>query len=48
MLWGKRALCLPYAEVFEAFPVELRSAVARLVDALKADLDIKRTDFDAL
>jgi hypothetical protein len=39
---------MPYAEVFEAFPAELRSAVARLVDALKADLDIKRTDFDAL
>jgi hypothetical protein len=30
---------MPYAEVFEAFPAELRSAVARLVDALKADLD---------
>ena len=39
---------MPYAEVFEAFPAELRLAVARLVDALKADLDIKRTDFNAL
>ena len=39
---------MPYAEVFEAFPEELRGAVMRLVDALKADLDVKRTDFEAL
>jgi hypothetical protein len=39
---------MPYAEVFEAFPPELRLAVARLVDALKAEFDVKRTDFDEL
>ena len=39
---------MPYAEVFEAFPPELRLAVARLVDVLKAEFDVKRTDFDAL
>jgi hypothetical protein len=39
---------MPYAEIFEAFPEELRLAVARLVDALKADLDVRRTDFEAL
>ena len=39
---------MPYAEVFESFPPELRLAVARLVDALKAEFDVKRTDFDEL
>jgi hypothetical protein len=39
---------MPYAEIFEAFPEELRLPVARLVDALKADLDVRRTDFAAL
>jgi predicted RNA-binding Zn ribbon-like protein len=45
---NKGALLMPYAEIFEAFPEELRLAVARLVDALKADLDVRRTDFEAL
>jgi hypothetical protein len=39
---------MPYAEVFEAFPPELRLAVARLVDALKAEFDVRRADFAAL
>jgi hypothetical protein len=45
---GKGVWFMPYVEVFEAFPEELRSAVARLVDALKAEFDVKRTDFEAL
>jgi hypothetical protein len=39
---------MPYTEVFEAFPEELRPAVARLVDALNAALAGERTDFEAL
>ena len=39
---------MPYAEVLESFPPELRLAVARLVDALTAEFDVKRTDFDEL
>src|SRR6266571_5044389 len=39
---------MPYVEVFESFPPELRLAVARLVDALKAEFDVKRADFNEL
>src|SRR5438105_4588858 len=39
---------MPYAEVFEAFPPELQLAVARLVDALKAEFEVKHADFDEL
>jgi hypothetical protein len=39
---------MPYAEVFEAFPTELRLPIARLVDALKADFEVRRTDFEGL
>jgi hypothetical protein len=44
----KEERLMPYAEVFEAFPSELRLAVARLVDALKTEFEVKRTDFDEL
>ena len=36
---------MSYAEVFEAFPSELRLPIARLVDALKAEFEVPRTDF---
>ena len=36
---------MSYAEVFEAFPPELRLPIARLVDTLKAELEGPRTDF---
>jgi len=36
---------MSYAEVFEAFPSELRLPMARLVDALKAEFEVPRTDF---
>lgn len=39
---------MPYTEVFEAFPTELRLPVARLVDALKAEFEVRRSDFEAL
>src|SRR6266542_2024793 len=46
---GEKEGCLmPYVEVFESFPPELRLAVARLVDALKAEFDVKRADFNEL
>jgi hypothetical protein len=39
---------MPYAEIFEQFPPELRLPVARLVDALKEELGVRSTDFDEL
>ena len=39
---------MSYAEVFEAFPSELRLPIARLVDALKAEFEVPRTDFTDL
>ena len=36
---------MSYAEVFEAFPSELRLPIARLVDALKAEFEVPRADF---
>src|SRR6266852_3417442 len=36
---------MSYADVFEAFPSELRLPMARLVDALKAEFEVPRTDF---
>src|SRR5215510_14730531 len=39
---------LSYAEVFEAFPSELRLPIARLVDALKVEFEVPRTDFTDL
>jgi hypothetical protein len=39
---------MPYTEVFEAFPAELRLPIARLVDALKADFEVRRADFEGL
>ena len=36
---------MSYAEVFEAFPSELRLPMARLVDALKAEFEVPRADF---
>ena len=39
---------MAYAEVFEAFPSELRLPIARLVDALKAEFEVRRADFEDL
>ena len=39
---------LSYAEVFESFPSELRLPIARLVDALKVEFEVPRTDFTDL
>lgn len=39
---------MPYAEIFEAFPPDLRLPIARLVDALKEELEVRRTDFEEL
>jgi hypothetical protein len=39
---------LSYAEVFEAFPSELRLPIVRLVDALKVEFEVPRTDFSDL
>ena len=39
---------MPYAEIFEAFPSELRLPIARLVDALKAEFETRRADFEEL
>ena len=39
---------MSYAGVFEAFPSELRLPIARLVDALKVEFEVPRTDFTDL
>src|SRR5262245_32460152 len=39
---------MPYAEIFEAFPSELRLPIARLVDTLKAECEVRRADSEAL
>lgn len=39
---------MPYTEIFAAFPSELQLPLARLVDTLKADLDLQRSDFAPL
>jgi hypothetical protein len=39
---------MAYAEIFAEFPPELRLAVARLVDTLRDELHISRTDFEEL
>jgi chromosome segregation ATPase len=39
---------ISYAEVFEAFPSELRLPIVRLVDALKVEFEVPRTDFTDL
>jgi hypothetical protein len=36
---------MSYAEVFEAFPSELRLPIARLVDVLRAEFEVPRADF---
>src|SRR5262245_6652152 len=36
---------MSYAEIFEAFPPELRLPIARLVDVLRDELSVSRTDF---
>jgi hypothetical protein len=36
---------MSYAEVFEAFPSELRLPMARLVDVLRAEFEVPRADF---
>jgi len=32
---------MPYAEVFEAFPSDLRLPIAHLVDALRAEFEVR-------
>lgn len=39
---------MAYAEIFAEFPPELRLPVARLVDMLRDELHISRTDFEEL
>ena len=39
---------MSYAEIFETLPLELQQPIARLVDTLRADLEIKRTEFEDL
>jgi hypothetical protein len=39
---------MAYAEIFEAFPSELRLPIARLVDTLREELGTSRADIDAL
>jgi hypothetical protein len=39
---------MPYAEIFEAFPTELRLPVARLVDALRTEFETRQADTEAL
>jgi hypothetical protein len=39
---------MAYAEIFERFPPELRLPIARLVDALREDFGVQRTDFEEL
>ena len=39
---------MSYTEIIESLPAELRTPIARLVDALKDELGVRRTDFDEL
>src|SRR5882724_8088932 len=39
---------MAYAEIFEAFPPELRLPIARLVDMLRDELSVSRADFAEL
>jgi hypothetical protein len=39
---------MPYAEIIERFPAELRFPVARLVDELRQELGVQRVDFEEL
>src|SRR5882724_4107478 len=39
---------MAYAEIFEAFPPELRLPIARLVDILRDELSVSRADFAEL
>ena len=39
---------MSYSEIIESLPAELRASMARLVDALKEDLGVKKADFDEL
>jgi hypothetical protein len=39
---------MPYAEIIEGFPAELRFPVARLVDELRQELGVQRVDFEEL
>jgi len=39
---------MAYAEIFEAFPPELRLPIARLVDVLRDELSVSRVDFAEL
>jgi hypothetical protein len=43
-----RTKTMPYAEIIEGFPAELRFPVARLVDELRQELGIQRVDFEEL
>ena len=39
---------MQYAEIFAEFPSELRLPIARLVDTLKEELGVRRSDFEEL
>ena len=39
---------MTYSEIFETFPPDLRLPIARLVDTMKEELGVKRTDFEDL
>jgi hypothetical protein len=39
---------MSYTEIIESLPTELRVPIARLVDALKDELGVKKADFDEL
>jgi NADH dehydrogenase/NADH:ubiquinone oxidoreductase subunit G len=45
-LYGYQAMTL--AEILESFPSELQPSVARLIEALREEFGVRRTDFDEL
>jgi len=47
-LGGPQTMAMAYAEIFEAFPPELRLPIARLVDILRDELSVSRADFAEL
>jgi hypothetical protein len=39
---------MPYAEIFSQFPPELQQPIARLVDTIREDFGVRRSDFEEL